>query len=134
MFEVSAIYDGQNFQLLQPVRVKTPQKVIITFLEGEAGKPDLEEQFEALFQLWWAETAMFSGGKIITENAHYLKIIGLGKSAIPLILKKLQAHPCLLFSALRKITKQNPVPAEHAGHIQAMTEDWLNWGRQNRYI
>ena len=33
MLSVKAIYDGKSIKLLQPVNVKTPQEVIITFLQ-----------------------------------------------------------------------------------------------------
>ncbi len=135
MLQVRAFYDGQNFQLPQPVAVKKPQNVLIQFLDEDEmpGPADLEAKFEALFQQWWAETAMFSGGAVITENPHYLKIIALGEAAIPLILRKLEAQPCMLFPALREITGANPVPETHAGNLKAMTQDWLDWGRANRY-
>ncbi|WP_020604251.1 hypothetical protein [Spirosoma spitsbergense] len=37
MLRVKAIYDGKSIKLLQPVNVKAPQEVIITFLQD---KPD----------------------------------------------------------------------------------------------
>lgn len=44
MLSVKAIYDGKSVKLLQPVNVKTPQEVIITFLQDN---PDADASTKA---------------------------------------------------------------------------------------
>ena len=35
--------------------------------------------------------------------------------------------------ALVAITGEQPVPPQHAGNIEAMRQDWLQWGREHGY-
>jgi len=63
----------------------------------------------------------------------YQRIIGMGKDAIPIVLNEMSVRPGHWFWALRAITGENPVPAGHAGNIKAMSEDWIEWGRQHHY-
>jgi hypothetical protein len=65
----------------------------------------------------------------------YQKIIGLGEAAIPLILQDLSANgPDDWFWALTAITDENPIKKEMAGNMAAMTEAWLQWGRNAGYL
>lgn len=57
----------------------------------------------------------------------YQQIIGMGREAVPLILRDLQRRPDHWCWALAHITGEDPVPAEVA-------EAWLDWGRQNSHI
>lgn len=64
----------------------------------------------------------------------YLEIIGMGPSAIPMILDELDREPNHWFPALMAIANgHNPVPAEDAGDIDRMTEAWLQWAKENTY-
>jgi hypothetical protein len=36
--------------------------------------------------------------------------------------------------ALYLITGETVIPDEHRGMVQAMTDDWLAWGRENGYL
>ena len=64
----------------------------------------------------------------------YQQIIGMGEEALPLILEELSRRPGHWFWALKAITGEDPVPAEHAGEVPEMTRAWLEWGRQHDYI
>ncbi len=69
----------------------------------------------------------------------YQKIIGMGESAIPLILNELKnevarGHPSDWFPALWAIIDENPVPPESRGKIQEMAAAWLKWGAESGYI
>lgn len=79
-------------------------------------------------------TAMLSSITEISMHPSYQQIIGMGPSAIPLILQEMKAHPGHWFWALRAITGDDPVLPEHRGRIKKMTEDWLNWGKQQLYF
>lgn len=93
-----------------------------------------QAKFEVLFQQWKSEVALLSSASAITQNAAYQQIIAMGASVIPFILIKLQQDPQHLFVALYQITGENPVPLEHAGHLEKMTNDWLEWGSKKGYI
>jgi hypothetical protein len=65
----------------------------------------------------------------------YQKIIGMGEPAIPLILKDLEKNgPNDWFWALTAITDENPITQDIAGNMAAMTEAWLQWGRNAGYL
>jgi hypothetical protein len=52
-----------------------------------------------------------------------------------LILKDLYENgPNDWFWALTAITDANPISAEMAGNMAAMTEAWLQWGRDAGYL
>jgi hypothetical protein len=60
----------------------------------------------------------------------YQRIIGLGPSALPCIFREMRRSPDYWFWALRSMTGEDPVPAEHAGNLVAMSQDWLQWADQ----
>lgn len=112
----------------------------IRFLEAKSnrkvllGNTKTQVHFEALFQTWKKEVGLLSSATAITQHAAYQQIITMGATVVPFILIKLQQEPQHLFFALFQITGENPVPIEHAGHLEKMTNDWLNWGIEKGYI
>ena len=94
-----------------------------------------EKRFNKLANAWKSETELIS--KVTKKFLHpaYQKIIGMGETAIPLILKDLAENgPDDWFWALTAITDENPIRAEFAGNMVAMTEAWLQWGRKVGYL
>ena len=90
-------------------------------------------KFLTLKAKWEAETAMLSS---VTEKAMhpaYQQIIGMGPTAIPLILSEMKKELGHWFWALKSITGEDPVPPEQRGKIKKMTEAWLRWGREKGY-
>ncbi len=61
----------------------------------------------------------------IVLNESYQQIIGMGPTALPLIANDLKNGPDHWGWALKAITGEDPVPAEHAGDLEAMRRDWL---------
>lgn len=95
---------------------------------------DRAHEFDALVQQWRRETAMLSSTERKAMHPAYQRIIGMGQDAIPLVLNEMQRQPGHWFWALRAISGADPVPAEHIGNVAAMTDDWLGWGREHRYL
>jgi hypothetical protein len=67
------------------------------------------------------------------RDPHYLRIIGMGRRAIPCILRQLRnemlaGEPDHWFTALWAITGENPVPEVSQGRIREMARAWLAWG------
>ncbi len=61
----------------------------------------------------------------------YQQIIGMGKEAIPLLLRGLdQQEPEHWFWALAAITGEDPVPPGDRGNVRRIADAWLRWGRQ----
>jgi hypothetical protein len=92
------------------------------------------ERFNSLVRRWREETKAVSSTADRALHPAYQDIIGMGDRALPLLFNEMQERGGHWFWALRHITHENPVPPEDAGHIQRMTEAWLRWGRERRYI
>ena len=95
---------------------------------------ELQAEFDALAAKWQADTEFVSSPVTIAEHPAYQEIIGMGPEAIPMILRNLQETQAQWFWALRSIAGESPVKPEHRGDVDAMTADWLDWGRRRRYF
>jgi hypothetical protein len=94
----------------------------------------LNRELLDLADRWTRETAALSS---ITEKAThpaYQQIIGIGPRAVPFLLRRLREDGGHWFWALESITRQDPVPAENRGNMQAMAKAWLDWGRKRTLI
>jgi hypothetical protein len=86
----------------------------------------LEVLFENLADQWELDTAFES---VVTRQAMhpaYQRIIGLGRPAVPLILRRLQREPRQWFWALTAITGEDPAAGNSSP--AAAAEAWLRWG------
>lgn len=83
---------------------------------------------------WKRETAYVSSLTDKYLHPSYARIIGLGPSAVPLILETLKRDPGDWFFALRALTGVNPVPNADAGDMPRMAAAWIKWGRQRHLI
>src|SRR5438552_16057230 len=91
----------------------------------------VERKFRNLLTQWTELTAYRSNMGTLRRHAVYQELIELGEPALPLILRELEREPSVSwFGPLAAITCENPVPAELAGQVEAMTEAWLEWGRR----
>lgn len=96
---------------------------------------DASKRFAKLARKWKAETSVLSNVVKRAMNPSYQSIIGMGDSAVPLILNDLLKNgPDDWFWALTAITGQNPITKDIAGDMNAMTEAWLKWGRDAGYL
>src|SRR5215213_11131038 len=93
---------------------------------------DINEIFTDLAQRWRAETGHLSIVQQKVMNRSYLEIIGLGRPALPLLLRELQVRPAHWFLALSSIARENPV--RHGANFDDAVEDWLAWGRAQGLI
>jgi hypothetical protein len=94
----------------------------------------LEDRFHQLVCRWRKETRAMSSTTDKVLHPAYQDIIGMGQAVVPLILREMDTHGGHWFWALRHISQANPVPPEDAGKIPRMTEAWLRWGREHRYL
>lgn len=90
-------------------------------------------EFEQLAEEW--RRARPRGGSLadIVAVEAYQRVIGMGKDAIPLIVRSLVTRPDHWFWALHCITGQNPVRKEHEGRLVQMAQDWIDWARTEGY-
>jgi hypothetical protein len=113
--------------------IATPEKVANRRHLKEISH-DQSRTFDRLAQRWKQETALSSRVADIAMHPAYQSIIGMGRAALPLILRDLEREPDHWFWALEAITGVNPVHAEHQGDIELMAMDWLQWGRARGII
>lgn len=93
---------------------------------------DLEEEFSRLSAQWKADTEFQSSITRIAMHPAYQRIIGMGRPALRLILRDLEATQAPWFWALQAITGADPVRREDRGYIDRMVRAWVRWGiRQN---
>ena len=91
-------------------------------------------RFSSLEKEWKESTSMLSSITEIVMHPSYQQIIGMGPTAITLILLSMSREPHHWFWALSAITGENPVPIEHRGKIKQMTEAWMGWGKKHLYL
>ena len=94
----------------------------------------IAERFGRLAVQWKRQRGPTSSISEMSLQPAYQQIIGLGPAAIPLLLQEIERTPDHWFWALKSITGEDPVPAEHRGDLAAMTEDWLRWGREQGHV
>ncbi len=88
-------------------------------------------EFRRLVGQWKTERGVLSS---ITQSAlcpAYQSIIGMGRRAVPLILRQLKSErndPDQWFWALQVITGDQPVKDEDRGNYVKMAQAWLDWG------
>ena len=88
------------------------------------------ELFERLKTEWKSKTRHMSNSAQMATIWAYQQIIGMGRPALPLILKELERETDHWFWALEAISGENPVPAEQAGEVESMAKSWIEWGRR----
>ncbi len=94
--------------------------------------PELEVEFETLADQWESETAFES---VVTRKAMhpaYQRIIGLGPTVVPLILRRLAREPSQWYWALSAITGEDP--AADAPDTTSAAKAWQDWGMQRGMI
>jgi hypothetical protein len=94
----------------------------------------IEQKFAALTAKWKAASGVSSSLTERFTHPAYQQIIAIGEPALPYILAELERDPDWWFSALKKISGEDPVPASSRGRLAEMTKAWLDWGRTNGYL
>lgn len=92
---------------------------------------EIEKIFNEAAVEWRENTRGMSWARDLASDPSYLRIIGLGELALPLILQELADHPAeQWFVALQSIARIDPVRTEDRGRRPRMREAWLAWGRE----
>lgn len=94
----------------------------------------VRDRFTRLAAQWKAESVHMSNVAQMALLKSYQSIIGMGDSAIPLLLEELQREPDQWFWALEAITLENPVSPTAGGKVDEMARAWVDWGRHRGYI
>jgi len=94
------------------------------------GELAVEHLFHKCVARWKDETGHLSSITRAITNPSYLRIIGMGKEALPLLLKELQERPDHWLVALNAITGEDPAP-EGANFREAVAA-WIKWGEARK--
>ena len=89
-------------------------------------------KFNQLKHEWIEATKYYSSIDDICMHPAYQSIIGMGKTAIPLIIEDMLENYNHWFWALKAITGVDPVPPSKRGKIKEMTIEWFRWWLQNK--
>ncbi len=103
--------------------------------DARASQDPLRMKFQQLKGEWKANLPMESSTWKLAMSPAYLKIIGMGPAAVPLLLEELKTEPDLWFVALRSITCADPDPVPHSarGNVAEMAKAWIKWGEERGY-
>ena len=93
-----------------------------------------QEKFHKLCRIWKEETMHVSRPEEKILHPAYLRIIGLGPDAIPLILAELERELGFWFWALEAISGEDPVPDDLQGDMERMRSVWIQWGYASGYL
>ncbi len=119
---------------MNELTVTMPEQVIpgdvdlTRFLRSPA---DIRRDFEEHLSKWDKETGFLSSLDAKITHPSYLRIIGMGKQALPLIFEQMKRAPGHWFVALRAITGEDPT-SNDADFITATTQ-WISWGHSNGF-
>jgi len=96
------------------------------------GPSPLEKEFRLHVEKWRDDTLISSSIVEMVTHPSYLRIIGLGRSVLPLILRELRDRPTYWFAALQALADDGPQgPAETFDEAR---NAWLSWGAARGYL
>jgi hypothetical protein len=87
------------------------------------------EIFGNLLNTWKRETEFESALDKLILHPAYQRIIGMGKPALPALLREMRDHPVPWHWAMFAITGEDPTAPEDAGRFDVIAAKWLAWGR-----
>ena len=108
------------------------QQLILPYYTAIQGRADCSGDFEKFKKEWENDTVIISNLNEIAMHPAYQRIIGMGTTAVPLIICEMAKKPGHWFWALKAITGEDPVPTEARGNIRQMTDLWLDWWEENK--
>lgn len=101
---------------------------------ARVGESEAELRFRQLAAEWRAELSASSDLTVLVMHPAYQQIIGMGKQAIPFLLRELEQAPDHWFWALKAISGEDPVPQRSKGKLREMAAAWIEWGRRSGFI
>lgn len=114
--------------------MNTSNKVVEEYYQHSIVHKDIfVKEFEFLADLWEEDTIFVSSISEKISHYAYKRIIEMGRTVIPLILKRMVVSPDFWFEALTKLTGENPVTESEHGDIFRMTEKWIQWGQEHGF-
>jgi hypothetical protein len=98
----------------------------------------MEEKFRRLADKWHDETDMHSSTLKVIGHPAYLRIIAMGRSAIPLILQEMKQRPGHWLPAINALTEDIREEGENPAGCCATSSEartaWIRWGESKGYL
>ena len=85
-----------------------------------------------MVRTWKLDVGPLSSVTEMAMHPAYQQIIGLGREAVPLLLRELEREPDHWFWALKAITGVDPVEPTQRGRVKEMAQAWLEWGKKEK--
>lgn len=96
---------------------------------------DLQAKFYRLAAEACRDTSFYSNLTYFNEHPAVQEIIAMGTAVVPIILHSMKLDEDWWFQTLEKITGEEiPYDPSHAGRLDLLTQDALDWGREKGYI
>lgn len=92
---------------------------------------ELEQRFRRLADEWYIKTSHMSSSSKAAMHSSYQQIIGMGPSALPLIMRELERTRDHWGWALFAITGEHPVATGRTSTYPEAVDAWLEWGKQH---
>jgi hypothetical protein len=90
------------------------------------------ERFNSYVSEWRKDTLALSSIPEKVNHPSYLKVIALGPTIVPSILKELRDRPTHWFAALEALTEDGPLGS--FARFDDRRAAWLEWGMQRGFI
>ena len=92
---------------------------------------NIAEKFHALARVW----SDYNAGRSVTEYQHaaYLQVIGMGRDAVPFLLREIARGNGNWLLALKYITGAVVTNPEMRGDFDAIRRSWNDWGIANGF-
>ncbi len=120
-------------RLLEALEQASEWATLIVATSGRV-EDELEQQFNMLASRWRNQTGGLSSPTKQVAHSDYLKIIAMGKPALPFVLRELRDRGGQWYPALRAISDADPVPEDAVGYVPRMKLAWLEWGHSHGLI
>jgi hypothetical protein len=104
------------------------------FVSMLAKTRSLEDRFIDAATRWEEATGHLSSIQAMALDPNYQRIIGMGQAVVPFLLREMELRPNHWHWALNAITGEDPVPPDHEGALDLVSQDWLAWGRAQGYL
>lgn len=92
-----------------------------------------EDKFQRLCKQWKTRKSHSAVLEELVVHPAYLCIIGMGKTAVPMILAELEREMDHWFCALFAITEAEPVSESDQGNMNKMAAAWIRWAKEQGY-
>lgn len=126
---ISNSSESQPWSITDPIKICRQQWLI-----ERSASANVAARFAELSDQWEAEAGLLARLDDAVRLWPYQQVIGIGPAVVPFILESLKAEPDHWFWALSAITGENPIPDEDRGNLGAMSDAWLEWGRDKGLV